>query len=114
MNMMIEGTAGDETLRGGAGDDLIIGHAGNDKLRGGAGFDTFRFDRGDGNDIIVDFQHDMDHVVLVGISMREVAIEDTAKGLVIRYGGFAATSPDAGSILLRDIHELHTGDLLFA
>jgi Ca2+-binding RTX toxin-like protein len=113
MGMTFEGTVGADTVRGGAGDDLIIGHAGNDHLRGGLGADTFRFERADGNDVILGFTHDVDHLLLAGISPREVAMADTAAGLVITYGGLAGLGPNSCQILLRDVHELHAGDLAF-
>jgi Ca2+-binding RTX toxin-like protein len=48
--LIINGTAGDDTLMGGAGAEEINGLAGNDSLHGGGGNDTIR--GGDGNDDI--------------------------------------------------------------
>ncbi|HZH06462.1 MAG TPA: M10 family metallopeptidase C-terminal domain-containing protein, partial [Lautropia sp.] len=39
-NLVLTGTAGNDSLLGGAGDDRLIGLAGNDTLNGGAGNDT--------------------------------------------------------------------------
>ena len=61
----LNGEAGNDTLQGGAGDDTLHGGAGNDILAGGrydtwngnydgAGNDTYQFERGDGQDRIVD------------------------------------------------------------
>lgn len=47
---VIEGTAGDDTLRGGEGDDTLSGGAGHDSLLGGAGADQLY--GGDGNDTL--------------------------------------------------------------
>ena len=44
---MIHGGSGDDTLYGGAGDDVLIGGSGND---------TYMFARGDGRDLIQDYQ----------------------------------------------------------
>ncbi|GKT01276.1 RTX toxin [Acidovorax sp. SUPP3434] len=48
----VKGGAGDDQLYGGAGDDMLEGGAGNDRLNGGAGANTYRFGRGDGQDLI--------------------------------------------------------------
>ncbi len=48
------GGAGDDSLLGGAGDDLLGGGAGRDTLTGGTGYDTYRFELGDGYDVITD------------------------------------------------------------
>jgi hypothetical protein len=52
----IGGGSGMDVLRGGAGDDRISGWDGDDRLTGGEGADTFIFRRGDGRDVITDFQ----------------------------------------------------------
>ncbi|MCC6474643.1 MAG: tandem-95 repeat protein, partial [Burkholderiales bacterium] len=51
----IDAGGGADTVSSGAGDDTIAGSAGNDQLQGGAGSDTYLFNRGDGQDTIVDF-----------------------------------------------------------
>ncbi len=64
---VLTGQGGDDVLLGGAGQDILDGGAGNDVLRGGgvigwdgrpydesAEGDTYRFGRGDGNDIVMD------------------------------------------------------------
>ena len=48
----LSGGAGDDELKGGIGNDNLSGGAGNDVLVGGAGDDTYRFARGDGQDVI--------------------------------------------------------------
>ena len=48
------GGGGHDSLDGGAGDDLLAGGAGRDTLTGGAGYDTYRFELGDGIDVITD------------------------------------------------------------
>lgn len=53
--MIVEGTSGDDKLSGGDSNDTIQGGAGNDTLSGGAGTDLFRIARGEGHDVILDF-----------------------------------------------------------
>lgn len=50
------GNALPNIIVGNGGANVITGGLGNDILTGGAGADTFVFDRGDGSDIITDFQ----------------------------------------------------------
>jgi Ca2+-binding RTX toxin-like protein len=50
------GNALPNTIIGNSGVNAITGGLGNDILTGGAGRDTFSFQRGDGSDIITDFQ----------------------------------------------------------
>lgn len=49
---------------GNGGANVITGGKGNDILTGGAGADTFVFQRGDGSDIITDFENGLDKVRL--------------------------------------------------
>ncbi len=51
----LAGGAGDDVLDGGAGADRLQGGAGADSLVGGAGADTYRFEAGDGRDVVADF-----------------------------------------------------------
>jgi Ca2+-binding RTX toxin-like protein len=48
------GLAGDDVLTGRHGNDILIGGVGNDVLSGGGGDDIYRFERGDGADIVRD------------------------------------------------------------
>ena len=63
LSQNLTGTSGKDTLTGGVGDDTLTGLAGNDVLAGGKGKDllvggkgndTYLFNRGDGQDTIVD------------------------------------------------------------
>jgi len=58
------GGAGLDVLNGGTGDDTIEGGRGLDVLTGGAGADYFIFSRGDGPDLLTDFQQGIDKIVL--------------------------------------------------
>jgi Ca2+-binding RTX toxin-like protein len=62
-NLTLNGTAkadaltgkdGNDTLNGLAGNDTLAGGKGNDSLIGGKGNDTYLFNRGEGQDVIVD------------------------------------------------------------
>jgi Ca2+-binding RTX toxin-like protein len=54
-NDTLEGLGGDDSLTGDAGNDTLDGGTGNDALDGGAGNDTYVFGRGDGQDMISDY-----------------------------------------------------------
>jgi Ca2+-binding RTX toxin-like protein len=51
----ISGNSAENLLRGRAGEDVITGGKGNDQLYGGADADLFVFSKGDGKDVIADF-----------------------------------------------------------
>ncbi|MBK7060664.1 MAG: hypothetical protein IPH51_09245 [Rubrivivax sp.] len=57
-NDRIEGGAGDDRLNGDDGNDVLDGGVGSDTLSGGKGDDVFVFDRGDGQDTILDDSSD--------------------------------------------------------
>jgi Ca2+-binding RTX toxin-like protein len=49
------GSGGDNTIEARGGDDILEGRGGDDLLQGDAGFDIYRFARGDGHDMVVDW-----------------------------------------------------------
>ncbi|XSC45562.1 Ig-like domain-containing protein [Bradyrhizobium sp. RDT10] len=53
---ILRGEAGRDILFGENGNDTLAGGQGNDQLFGGQGNDTFVFQRGDGRDLVFDFQ----------------------------------------------------------
>ncbi|MDR2689832.1 MAG: hypothetical protein LBB76_08770, partial [Azoarcus sp.] len=53
-NDLLLGGDGHDRLLGAAGNDTLVGGTGQDRLEGGAGHDIYRFDRGEGQDTIVD------------------------------------------------------------
>lgn len=53
-NDFLDGSAGNDNLNGGVGSDTLTGGVGNDSLNGYEGNDTYRFTRGDGQDVIND------------------------------------------------------------
>ncbi|WP_240769081.1 calcium-binding protein [Paracoccus liaowanqingii] len=124
---LLEGTAGNDTLRGtrddelilggegndrligGRGDDVILGGNGNDRLTGGLGEDTFVFgaDARDGNrdrDVVTDYNAVLDTIVLeAGATIRSSAVRDG--GLLITLDGDGDTIfvQNAGPIILGNI-----------
>jgi Ca2+-binding RTX toxin-like protein len=53
-NDFLDGGSDADILRGGYGDDILFGGQGDDQLEGGAGNDTYIFNRGDGQDMVID------------------------------------------------------------
>ncbi len=62
---VLHGGAGNDVLHGGAGNDVLHGGAGNDTLTGGGGNDNFLFRKGDGADVITDFEAGADTIVIL-------------------------------------------------
>ena len=60
---LLGGLAGDDSVLGMAGDDDLRGDMGSDHIKGGAGNDLYRFDRGDGADLIFDDYRRSDQAV---------------------------------------------------
>ncbi|WP_186766435.1 calcium-binding protein [Phaeobacter marinintestinus] len=58
----LDGGGGDDALQGNGGPDHLEGGAGDDDLTGGQGADTFLFT--EGQDVITDFQNDIDTIEL--------------------------------------------------
>ncbi|MFI3045116.1 calcium-binding protein [Pseudomonas coronafaciens] len=63
-NDILSGGSGNDQLYGDAGNDTLTGGAGNDRLSGGRGNDLYQFERGDGQDVIDDFDPDANTDVL--------------------------------------------------
>ncbi|MEB8388759.1 calcium-binding protein [Rhodobacteraceae bacterium KMM 6894] len=69
-NDSLYGASGSDTMKGGDGNDYLDGGSGTgtDYLYGGSGADEFHFDRGEGYDVIKDFEDDIDTLVLDNFS----------------------------------------------
>ena len=50
----VSGGAGDDYVTGDRGDDVLAGGAGDDEAIGGHGSDIFKYERGDGRDVLID------------------------------------------------------------
>ncbi|MBF0251869.1 MAG: hypothetical protein HQL35_14705, partial [Alphaproteobacteria bacterium] len=108
---VLHGGAGDDTLDGGQGADVLVGGAGDDILTGGQGADEFIFHAGDGEDLILDLEHndvlrfegqefDMNDFIL---TTNEEA--DTA---TITFGGEAGVSVTVSGV--DNFEDLQAGD----
>ncbi len=91
-NDTIYGDDGDDTIYGGSGDDVIVGGTGNDYMEGGVGNDTYIFNKGDGEDTIVErmnycYDSPKDRILFgEGITVDDVIISRTGNDLILTYG----------------------------
>jgi Ca2+-binding RTX toxin-like protein len=58
------GGSGDDSIQGRGGADVIVGGAGDDTLAGGNGSDTFEFRARHGDDVIRDFDRNLDKIAI--------------------------------------------------
>jgi Ca2+-binding RTX toxin-like protein len=75
----LEGGQGVETFRGGNGDDFVDGGKGNDRADLGRGDDTFRWDPGEGSDVI-EGESGRDTMVFNGASNVPETVTMSANG----------------------------------
>ena len=85
-NDTLYGGTGNDTLEGNAGNDLLYGDAGNDTLEGGEGDDVYIFSKGDGEDRIFDANGLADEVRL-GHESIDVVFERVNSSLRVRMPG---------------------------
>jgi Ca2+-binding RTX toxin-like protein len=90
----LRGGSGNDNVDGGSGADFIEGGAGGDTLRGSGGADTFFFaSPNDGPDILLDFAHGQDHIMIdVPFAANQVAFVGFQDGV--------ASVPAAGPALI--------------
>ncbi|MGX1902700.1 calcium-binding protein, partial [Thermolongibacillus altinsuensis] len=88
-NDSLYGEAGDDQLYGGDGDDILIGGVGNDRLQGSYGNDTYVFGRGDGQDVIYDYDYDLNNQDIVNINddILNIIIYNSGNDLVLSLNG---------------------------
>jgi len=87
---VLTGKDGNDTLSGLAGNDTLAGGKGNDSLIGGKGNDTYLFNRGDGQDTIVDTDStffNSDLLKLGGATSKQLWLTKTGKDLGIQILG---------------------------
>ncbi|MGF1494166.1 MAG: spondin domain-containing protein [Microcoleaceae cyanobacterium] len=75
------GQAGNDRLFGDQGDDLLNGGLGNDQLFGGEGGDQFVLAAGNDRDSIRDFEVGIDTIVLDGLTVDQLELEQQANGV---------------------------------
>ncbi|MDF2232235.1 hypothetical protein P2H44_06675 [Albimonas sp. CAU 1670] len=88
---VIRGKGGDDDLTGGAGLDTIVGGAGDDQMTGGSLSDVFRIGKHSGDDVITDFENEVDVIDLTRLSITgtgkvaqvQAAAHDVAGGSII-------------------------------
>lgn len=82
------GGEGNDVLQGGGGDDDLHGGIGDDRLIGGGGLDTYRFNLGDGIDVIEDNAVQANRLVFGGgITLDSLSLDVApADTLVLRVG----------------------------
>lgn len=85
-NDSLAGGAGDDSLSGDDGDDALIGGLGNDTAAGGSGADVFRFETGDGDDVITDFETGVDRIELWHVSSDSVTVTADGADVVVDTG----------------------------
>ncbi|MFS2036833.1 calcium-binding protein [Polaromonas sp. CT11-55] len=88
----ITGTEGDDQLIGSGAFETLEGLSGNDVLSGGAGNDVYLFKRGDGQDIINDYDETLGNIDAVrfdsGISAADVRVtRDSSSNLFLSIDG---------------------------
>ncbi len=86
-NDVLMGGSGRDRLISRGGDDWLQGGAGADVLQGGSGRDVFSFGRGDGADLIMDFEPGLDTVSLDHSPQgKRLSAVETANGVLIYLG----------------------------
>ena len=78
-NDILSGSSGSDILDGGYGDDTLIGGKDEDILDGGYGDDTYIFNKGDGNDTIIDHQGSDTIKFGEGISKEDLIVKRVAR-----------------------------------
>ena len=110
-NDLLLGGGGRDELKGSGGNDILDGGVGNDKLQGGAGADVFVFAGNWGSDVIVDYEHNIDHIEIrgPGADPNHLAIAYNGGNAVVTDGGI-----DQITILGAVPGSLSASDFLFA
>lgn len=106
---ILRGDEGHDIIHGGRGKDIIDGGTDNDKLIGGRGKDMFVFEKGDGDDWIVDFRVGKDKIDLSGYD-GITSFEDIEDDI---DGGFFGTEielDDGDSIYLSGVWASHLSE----
>lgn len=101
----IRGEDGNDTLLGGSGNDRIWGDSDNDTMTGGSGRDMFTFFKGDGQDVITDFDVKKDGFEADWDSVQ--SIFKSGRDTVIDFG-------DGSTITLLDVKPGQINEDMFA
>ena len=93
-NDTLDGSFGNDSVNGGDGNDLFQLDYGNDTLRGGAGSDIFIINSVTGNDLLVDFDPQVDRINTSGwTSLGQVTLRlDTSGNTVVSIFGLSSVT----------------------
>lgn len=89
-NDSLIGGSGNDYLDGGIGDDILIGGSGNDYLAGGYGNDYYIFEKGHGQDIIIEetpLSGEMNTIAFTDYASNELWFKMDYSGLTISHIG---------------------------
>ncbi|WP_432507187.1 calcium-binding protein [Pseudomonas aeruginosa] len=90
-NDLLQGDEGNDTLYGGAGNDTLVGGLGNDYLYGEAGNDVYRFDRGWGQDTLINSDSNIDKTDTIefgtGIRAEDIILSRNSDDLILLLKG---------------------------
>jgi len=102
INFYFEGGGGDDRLTGAGGNDTLIGGAGNDTLVGGEGNDIFVFSSGGDEDIVYDFEHQIDliRILSFNLTFADLYISADGEDTLIEYYDISIALLDFDSSLL--------------
>jgi hypothetical protein len=104
-NDSLTGGAGDERFRGGEGDDAVTGGKGADIAYLGEGNDSFRWDPGDGSDVI-EGQDGLDTMVFNGAAANEAVSLSANGGRLTFFRQPAAITMDTAGVEVVDFNAL--------
>jgi hypothetical protein len=96
----LSGAKGNDTISAGNGDDLVHGGLGNDRLTGGKGNDVFYFNKGEGRDVITDFDADGKRHDMIAADDTNLTIERHGDDTLVRFD-------DGSSITLMHVKASH-------
>lgn len=97
------GNALDNQIVGSDGEQTLIGKGGNDVLTGGAGADFFVFGKGDGRDLITDFENGIDKVRLTDFGITNFS---TVRSMMTQQGSNVALTFGSGEKIVFANHKL--------
>ncbi|MGI4778986.1 MAG: calcium-binding protein [Janthinobacterium lividum] len=91
----INGLAGNDTITGGNLDDVLHGGEGNDTLGGSLGNDTYVFDKGDGVDVVSEYDTTVGNSDTLrlgeGLSVSAASMSRSGNSLTLTWGTDAVT-----------------------
>lgn len=104
----IDGGGGDDMIDGGDGTDTIIGGEGDDRLTGGSRADIFVFASDGGDDVVTDYEDNLDKIQIDGgLAFVDIDIDQDGADAIISFGAATIT------LLGQDATELTETDFLF-